>query len=130
LQEIDIHDPSGIRIHNPSKQAAANPRLKDRGSSTTTTTTTTIIIIIIIITANQSRRMRLVGAWGFLERGRRDAEGHYGGKPAGRDHTVRQSSNYAVKISSKTSLNLVLKFEVNTPRIVPHNSNRNFSVRW
>jgi len=27
-KETDVHDPGGIRTHNPSKQAAADPRLK------------------------------------------------------------------------------------------------------
>jgi len=66
------------------------------------------------------------GAWGLLERGRRDAQRYYGGKPAARDHRDRQSSNYAVRISSKTILNLVRKFEENTPRVAPHNSKCNF----
>ena len=30
-QETDIHDSGGIRTHNPSKQAAADPRLRPRG---------------------------------------------------------------------------------------------------
>jgi hypothetical protein len=30
-QETDIHAPGGIRIHNPSKLAAADPRLGPRG---------------------------------------------------------------------------------------------------
>ena len=30
-QETDIHAPGGIRIHNPSKRAAADPRLRPRG---------------------------------------------------------------------------------------------------
>jgi hypothetical protein len=30
-QETGIHDPGGIRIHNPSKRAAADPRLRPRG---------------------------------------------------------------------------------------------------
>ena len=30
-QQTDIHAPSGIRTHNPSKQAAADPRLRPRG---------------------------------------------------------------------------------------------------
>jgi hypothetical protein len=57
---------------------------------------------------------------------RRDAQRYYGRKPAARDHSDRQSSNYAVKIPSKTSLNLVREFEVNTLRVVPHNSNCKF----
>ena len=31
LQLTDIHDPGTIRTHNPSKQAAADPRLRPRG---------------------------------------------------------------------------------------------------
>jgi len=31
LAETDIHDPDVIRTHNPSKRAAANPRLRPRG---------------------------------------------------------------------------------------------------
>jgi hypothetical protein len=30
-QETDIHDPGGIRTHNPSKRAAVDPRLRPRG---------------------------------------------------------------------------------------------------
>jgi hypothetical protein len=30
-QEADIHAPGGIRTHNPSKRAAADPRLRQRG---------------------------------------------------------------------------------------------------
>jgi len=30
-QETDIHDPRGIRTHNPSKRAATAPRLRPRG---------------------------------------------------------------------------------------------------
>jgi hypothetical protein len=30
-QETDIHDPGGIRTHNPSKRAAADPRFRPRG---------------------------------------------------------------------------------------------------
>jgi len=30
-QETDIHTPGGIRAHNSSKRAAANPRLRPRG---------------------------------------------------------------------------------------------------
>jgi len=30
-QETNIHAPDGIRTHNPSKRAAANPRLRSRG---------------------------------------------------------------------------------------------------
>ena len=30
-QETDIHVPGGIRTRNPSKRAAANPRLRPRG---------------------------------------------------------------------------------------------------
>jgi len=33
-QQTNIHAPSGIRTHNPIKQAAANPRLRARGHST------------------------------------------------------------------------------------------------
>jgi hypothetical protein len=52
-QETDIHACGGIRTHKPSKQAAADPRLRLRGHwDRPTTTTTIIIIIIIIITVN------------------------------------------------------------------------------
>ena len=30
-QETDIHAPGGIRTHDPSKRAAADPRLRPRG---------------------------------------------------------------------------------------------------
>jgi hypothetical protein len=48
-QETDIHAPGGIRTQNPSKRAASDPRLRQRGHrdgqvtdiTTTTTTTTT-----------------------------------------------------------------------------------------
>jgi hypothetical protein len=30
-QQTDIHAPGGIRTHNPSKRAAADPRLRPRG---------------------------------------------------------------------------------------------------
>jgi len=30
-QQTDIHTPGGIRIRNPSKRAAADPRLRQRG---------------------------------------------------------------------------------------------------
>jgi hypothetical protein len=30
-EDINIHAPSGIRTHNPSKQAAADPRVRPRG---------------------------------------------------------------------------------------------------
>jgi hypothetical protein len=31
-QETDIHTPGGIRTRNPSKRAAADPRLRPRGN--------------------------------------------------------------------------------------------------
>jgi hypothetical protein len=50
-QETDIHACGGIRTHNPSKQAAADPRLRPHVRWDRTLIIIIIIIIIIIVTA-------------------------------------------------------------------------------
>ena len=119
----DIHAPGGIGTHNPSKREAANPRLRPR---------------MVVSSSSSSSSYHhhhhyceqvgeaVVGGACGRKGGEETHRGIMGGNLQGETTATGRVLITQLKYQTNLSLNLVREFEVNTPRVVPHNSNCKF----